>query len=349
MAVNASKKWCYKMYINDLETILIENDVNSKDIEAAKEYAENLMRLNLPVIFNKEHFSLLLGRDVSEISKMVSALEGYYYNEVLIPKKSGEKRILNVPNYNLKLVQKWILNNILYSIPISKHATGFCKNKSIKNNAELHVNKECVINLDLKDFFPSISQKQVFRIFYYYGYTDEVSFLLSRLCTYKGKLPQGAVTSPYISNIICIKLDKRLFGLAEKYNATYSRYADDITFSGNKKIYAMLPTIEEIIRDEGFILNTSKTRIQRSYNKQEVTGLTVNNGRVSVDKKYLSKFKQEVYYCIKYGPSSHLQHENIDKTNFRDYMYGKAYFIKMIDKELGLKMLDKLGQINWER
>lgn len=337
------------MYIDELEKSLREFGEAEEDINAAKKYAENLLQLNLPVIFDRVHFSLLQGRDVTEISKMTATLEEFYYRQMSIPKKTGGDRVLDVPNPNIRLIQKWILKHILYKIPISQYANGFCKNRSIKTNAEKHIGMECVINVDLKDFFPSIRQKQIFRIFYYYGYTIQVSHLLARLCTYNGYLPQGAVTSPYLSNIVCLKLDKRLGGLAKKYNAYYTRYADDITFSGNKNISRMLPVVEKIIRDEGFTVNEAKTRVQYNYDRQEVTGLIVNGGKVHVNRQYLKKLKQEIYYCRKYGPSNHMQHEKIKKLNFRDHLYGKAYFVKMIDAELGIKLIRELNEVDWER
>ena len=336
------------MYIEEIERQFVEAGETEADIEAAKAYATNLLNLGLPVIFDKEHFAKLQGRDVAEISKMSAVIE-QYYTQISIPKKAGGYRELNIPNPNVRLIQKWILNRILYNIPVSEYAHGFCKGKSIKTNAELHINQECVINLDLKDFFPSITQNQVFRVFYYYGYTQQVSHLLSRICTYEGHLPQGAVTSPYLSNIVSLKLDKRISGLADKFNAKYSRYADDITISGNKKIKAMLPIIEKIIEEEGFEINSAKTRIQYKYRAQEVTGLTVNAGKVNVDRRYIKKLMQEIYYCKKFGPSGHLAHVGIDKLNFKEHMYGKAYFVKMVNEDLGKKILDELAEINWER
>lgn len=336
------------MYLKNLEESLRSSGEKEEDINAAIQYAENLLNLHLPVIFDKSHFALLQGRDVAEISKMTATLEDFYYHEVIIPKKNGGERILNVPNPNIRLIQKWILNRILYNIPVSIYANGFCKKKSIKTNAELHLNQDCLINIDLENFFPTITQEQIFSIFYYYGYTNQVSHLLARLCTYDGHLPQGAVTSPYLSNIVCLKLDKRLSGLAKKYGANYSRYADDITFSGNVGINKMMPIVEKIIVDEGFLINVSKTRVQYKNRRQEVTGLTINGGKIHVNRKYLKKFKQEIYYCKKFGPSEHLKYVNINKLNFKDHMYGKAYFVKMIDKEIGEKLLLALDEIDWE-
>lgn len=353
-AANALQNWLMNdifmnHYIDELREGLTLAQEKQEDIAAAVKYAENLIALGLPVIFDKEHFAHLVGREKIEITHIMFKLEYYYYNRAYIKKKNGGERILDIPAVSLRIIQKWILDNILYNIKVSEFAVGFCKQKSIVTNASYHVGKECVINLDIKDFFPSITQEEVFRVFYYYGYTAEVSHMLARLCTYNGYLPQGAVTSPYISNIVCLKLDKRISSLAEKYNAFYSRYADDITLSGHYGIKKMLPIVRKIVEDEGFSLNDEKTRILYYYQRQEITGLVVNNGKVRVPKNYLKRLKQEIYYCKKYGPSNHLKHENISKNNFKDYLYGKVYFVYMVDKAIGKGLLEQLNTIDWNR
>lgn len=334
-------------YILELENLLSENGESQEDIDKAKVYAENLIDLGLPVIFDKKHFAALVGVSEEEISRMMANLETEYYSERRIPKKSGGERILMVPAMKLKLIQQWILKNILMSIHVSEYAMGFCPKKSIVTNARLHVGKECVVNLDIKDFFPSITQKQVYRIFYYYGYTVGVSHLLGRLCTVDGKLPQGASTSPYLSNIACLKLDKRLSQLAKTYDADYSRYADDITFSGKYGIQNIIDIATRIIEDEGFKVNTKKSRIAYAYQRQEVTGINVSGNKVSINKQYKKQLLQEIYYCKKYGPSNHLKHINCNKKFYKEHLYGKAYFVNMVDNELGKRILKLLDEINW--
>lgn len=335
-------------YVEELKRVLTCNGEKQQDIMSACEYANNLISLNLPVIFNKKHFSLLVRREYIEITTMMATLESKYYHLAHIKKKSGGVRTLNIPAVSLRMVQRWILDNILNKLYISNCAMGFCVNRSIVDNAESHLGKACVINLDLKDFFPSITQKQVFNIFYYYGYTIDVSYMLSRLCTYEGKLPQGAPTSPCLSNIVCLKLDKRLSEISKRFNAKYTRYADDITFSCDSDISSIIQIVTKIIDDEGFQINKKKTRILFKHQRQEVTGLLVNGDHVRVDKKYIKKFKQEIYYCKKYGVDEHLNHIECRKHFYHDHMYGKAYFIKMVDEELGNKLLNELDTIDWE-
>ena len=335
-------------YIEELQTALVEQNETEEDIDAACKYAENLISLDMPVIFNREHFSLLVGREKEEIYKMVSLLESHYYQQVTIKKKSGGDRILSVPALTLKEIQKWILDNVLSKMYVSPYAMGFQKDKSIVTNAKVHVGKKCVVNLDLKDFFPSVKLEKVFRAFYYYGYTISVSYLMARLCTYYNELPQGAPTSPYLSNVVCLKLDKRISELAIKYGASYTRYADDITLSANTDISNIIPVVEKIVTDEGFSLNNKKTRVLYEYQRQEVTGLLVSGNKVRVNKKYIKKFKQEIYYCKKYGVADHLRHIKCDKRFYKEHMYGKAYFVKMVDAHLGQWIIKELDSIAWE-
>ena len=321
---------------------------NKDELLLAISYAERLARYNLPIIFDKRHLSKILNIDEFQLNYILKELENKYYHSFKIIKKYGGERIINAPSNKLLIIQKWILNNILNNITISEYAMGFCKKKSILDNAKVHLNKQCILNIDIKDFFTNISRKRIFGIFYYYGYSNYVSYILSRLCTYCDYLPQGAATSPILSNIVCYKLDKRLNGLAKKFDANYTRYADDITFSANYNIFEMLPLIREILIDEGFLINERKTRLLYKHQRQEVTGLVVNGKSVRVNRKYIKDFKKELYYCKKYGVSSHREHISDDKSFYKEHMYGKAEFVRMIDKELGEKLFLELGTINWE-
>ena len=336
-----------KDYLEKLKTSLLENQKDEFYTEICLEYATRLLDKNLPVIFDIEHFALIIGVEKNFLNKLLYC-ENRFYREIEISKKNGGYRLLSVPSLELKYIQKWILDNILYNIKVSKFATGFHKKRSILTNANNHLQKECIINMDIKDFFPSITQKIVFNIFYYYGYTKEVSFLLSKLCCYKGRLPQGSPTSPYISNIACLKLDKRISKLAEKYKANYSRYADDITISGNYGIKKCIGIVADILENEGFKINEKKTRISYKHQKQEVTGLIVNNDKVKISKKYKKELMQEIYYCIKFGFKNHLEKIDINKHFYKEYLYGKAYFINSVEPEYAKKIFENLEKIDWD-
>lgn len=299
------------------------------------------------VILNSYHLSNLIGIKWKYLKKIIAQPEKYYYN-FSITKKSGGKRIINVPNSYLALCQEYIKNNILDSIKIHNSANGFAYSKSIITNAKHHISQEMILNIDLKDFFPSIDSKKVFYMFNSLcGYDNDLSYCLTKLVMYDGGLPQGACTSPIISNIVSFKLDLRLSGLAKKIGATYTRYADDITFSGSRKVInnALLKIISQIIEESGYVINDNKTRFQSNSNRQEVTGLIVNNSIVSVPKKYIKEIRQELYYINKYGIDEHKRVNNIYNKHYQEHLKGKIMFVYSVNKEVGFKLLKEYNKV----
>ncbi len=334
-------------YVQKLITKMEAQGEEKAYIELCATYAQKLCDNNVPVIFDFKHLSLLLGYEPMELTFYLYAPEESFYTRFQIPKKSGGVRDIEVPSDRLKSIQRWILRNILENIMTHDSCYGFKKGKSIYDNALLHVGKDCVLNMDLKDFFPSITQEDVFYVFYNMGYTKKVSYYLAKFLTKAGVLPQGSPASPIISNIVAEHMDKRLSKLAESYNAIYSRYADDITFSGATNITNMIPAVRKIVCEENFQVNEEKTRYSYYYQRQEVTGLIVNK-KVSIPKEYLRELKQEIYYCKKYGVNSHLQKTENHKSFYKEHIYGKAYFVKMTDEEKGKEILNELDSIIWD-
>lgn len=334
-------------YAQELRTMMEIKGYDNEYIDLCCSYAKELIKNKMPVIFDFKHLSLLLGYEPKELAFYLYAEEECFYNTVSIPKKRGGIRNIEIPSDRLKTIQKWILKNILENIKVSESCYGFCKGKSIYDNAVIHVGKNCVVNMDLKDFFSTIRQEDIFYIFYKQGYTKRLSYYFSKLLTKNGVLPQGSPASPMISNIVAKHLDERLVKLSAKYHAVYSRYADDITFSGGNNIKNIIPIVNQIIKEQKFLVNEEKTRYSYFYQRQEVTGLIVNK-KVAVPKEYIKKLNQDIYYCKKFGVTSHLQKTNNQKHFFKEHIYGKAYFVNMIDKELGRKLLKELDSIEWE-
>ena len=334
-------------YAELLKKEMEEQGESDEYISLCVEYARVLSNNNVPVIFDFTHLALLLGLEPAILSYYLFASEEEFYSTYAIPKKAGGYREIDVPSDRLKRIQKWILKNILNNVKVHDKCFGFLEGKSIYSNALNHVGKECVLNLDLKDFFPSINIKDVFYVFYNLGYSKKVSYYLAKLLTKDGVLPQGSPASPMISNIVGMRLDRRLDKFANSYGAYYSRYADDITISGASSIIKMIPIVEKIIKEEKFYVNENKTRYAFSHQRQEVTGLIVNK-KVSVPKQYVKDFQKEIYYCSKYGVTSHLKRIKNKKAFFKEYMYGKAYFVNMVDQVLGKKLLKELDAIDWD-
>lgn len=260
------------------------------------------------------------------------------YTAFYIDKKNGDKRIIHAPVKGLKEIQK-ALNLILQVVhKPNKNATGFVTNKSIVDNSSVHVEKNYVFNIDLKDFFPSIDASRIWgRLLikpFNLGNSDKrkkIANMIKTLCTTdlevermvdgdwkKEKrfvLPQGAPTSPTITNAICDRLDRRLSGLSRRFNLNYTRYADDITFSSDHNSYknkngekepiyyaesSFRKELLRIITDQGFHIKESKIRLQKRAYRQEVTGLSVNN-KINVSRKYIKDLRQTLHFWEIYG------------------------------------------------
>lgn len=336
-------------YLAELKNTLKNKKRRSRYISACLSYAERLIDNGLPVIFDTRHLALLIGIKTQDLSALLFSPSNKVYKTILIPKKSGGKRELLIPCLTLKYIQRWILDNVLNKIPVSDYTMGFVEGRSIVTNASSHIGSFCIINLDIVDFFPSISFDRVFYIFKYYGYTKEISYVLAKICTCNGKLPQGSPASPYISNISCLKLDKRIYSLAQKYGAIYTRYADDITISGNKTISNIIGILTDIINSEGFAVNNKKTRILYPHQRQEITGLIVNNGSLKIPKAYKRKIQQEIYYCKKYGVNNHKIKTGDEHRFYKEHLYGKAYYVFMVEPKIGKNLLKQLNEMDWEK
>ncbi|WP_263703493.1 retron St85 family RNA-directed DNA polymerase [Bacillus thuringiensis] len=334
------------MNIDNLKKIMEDEQFDEDYINLCVTYATSLDEKGLPIIFDAIHLAKLIGIGTKELYSYYE-LAPTLYKTAVIPKKTGGSRNLNAPSENLKYIQKWILENVLYRIDTSKVATGFVPQKSIVDNAKPHVGKQCVINLDIKNFFPSIKYIWIYKLFESLGYTRHLSMLFAGLCTLNNELPQGAPSSPYLSNLICERLDSRLSDLANHIGACYTRYADDLTFSGNKEIVKYIKLIKRVIKEEQFEVNEKKVRVQFSYHQQMVTGLIVNN-KLSVPQKTKKYLRQQIYYAKKYGVSSSLDKQGFTKSNYSGHLYGLAYFIKMVEPKCGIEFIKELGQIDWE-
>lgn len=203
-----------------------------------------------------------------------------YYHELELPKKRGGTRQLAASLDPLKWVQRSVLIVFTHLFPRHKCAHGFERGKSIVTHAKQHTNKRFVYTIDIKDFFPSITRNRIFGMLQAYpiNATRPVARYLANLTCYKGALPQGAPTSPILSNLICRRLDSRLFKWARQNGYTYSRYADDLTFSTNKGAFPQRDRhlIHKTVRSEGFDINEDKSRLQPYYQRQMVTGIVVN-------------------------------------------------------------------------
>lgn len=315
-----------------------------------------LQKHHLPVFANETELAIAMGVDLKELRFLAfnrKVSEVSHYRKFYMPKKSGGRRLISAPMPRLKKVQYWILQNLLNKVALHKDANGFVADRSIVTNAQPHVGKDLVLNMDVKDFFPSVHFKRVKGLLQQLGYSEKISTILSLICTeavtdeveidgktyfvQKGNrvLPQGAPTSPAITNILCFSLDNRLQGLAYKLNCNYTRYADDITFSGGKEIIAqqLVWRIKRILQDEGFTVHPDKIRIMRKGTQQEVTGVIVNQ-QLSINRKDLRKFRA-LLHNLKKGDASTAQ---IHPANLSNHIIGYANFVKMVNPVKGKQL-----------
>ena len=259
-----------------------------------------LNTLNVPIINDFEHLAEQLSL-TQELLYFLTYKKQYCYTRKEIPKKDGTSRILYVPHLALKVVQRWILKEILEKINVSNQAMAFVPKKNgLKVNAEYHKKNIFILEMDIKKFFDSIKETQVFQLFCKIGYNTDVSAILANLCTYEDALPQGAVTSPYIANLVTYHLDVRLNGLCSRKDIVYTRYADDLSFSSNNrtKLNSIEKFVQCIVREEGFEINEKKTRYLSNDVKKTITGITINNEELHVDKDFKKKIRAMIFNSI---------------------------------------------------
>ncbi len=283
------------------------------------------------------------------------------YSTFSISKKSGGERQINSPDFGLRSILRVL--NVVFQCCIEPHkaANGFVLKKSIVTNATLHIGKNYVYNIDLKEFFHSFDRNRVKMAFiqepfFLKGNKEPIAFLIASLCTHplliedgstQTVLPQGSPTSPTLTNLLCVSLDRRLNGLAKKFGARYSRYADDITFSCHQNVFKKEDFQKELKRiieeDQSLKINEKKTRLQKTGYRKEVTGLTVNE-KVNVQKRYVKQIRMWIYYWEKYGYLRAQQlfmmdykkdkgHVSNSQPNLVNVLSGKLDFLKMVKSD----------------
>jgi len=293
------------------------------------EYAKKLFEGGFPVIYDQTHLCYLVGYD-EEYLYAACNQPNCFYRTFYIEKKNGNFREINEPLPSLKEIQNWILKEILYLVKVSPYAKAYIKGKSVKDNARFHRKQKKVLSMDIKNFFPSITFRRVLHVFRNIGYRESVAVMLANLCCLNGCLPQGAPTSPMLSNIIASSLDYKIVNYIGKEKIRYTRYADDLTFSGDFKEGDLIKNVERIVNREGFKINERKTRIRHRNQRQEVTGIVVNE-KMQISRKIRHKIRSDVYYIRKYGLDSHLEHMGINKANYLYHLMGIASYALFIN------------------
>ncbi|MGJ8655883.1 MAG: reverse transcriptase domain-containing protein [Akkermansiaceae bacterium] len=345
------------------EILYLGPDV-SNNLAKLKPNPEKLTKYNLPDF--PDHIALAEFLNISladlkflSYARKVSKVN--HYKRFLMPKKSGGYRQISAPQPRLKDAQLKIYLQLLNQVKSHPAANGFLTEKSIVTNATPHVGADVVMNLDLKDFFPSLTLARVIGAFRELGYSHGIASVLALICTEQPTqevsidnenwhiadgqrcLPQGAPTSPAITNIICRRLDARLQGIANKHSFSYTRYADDMTFStkGETKqnLTKLLWHVKKVIHEEGFTVHPDKLRIMHKGQHQEVTGVVVND-KISISRTKVRQYRALLHHLNTKGPAGATWDGKSDRLLARALGYGR--FLVMIDRERFTPMLHKM-------
>lgn len=288
--------------------------------------AARLTAQKLPVASTAAELAALMKLPLGQLRFLAFAREvstTTHYRRFTIPKRNGSQRVISAPRPRLKRAQRWILEHILQAIALADPAHGFVRGRSTVSNATPHVGAAIVVNVDLKDFFPTVTYGRVKGLFGKLGYSEEVATVLGLLCTEPDiaetqldgityfvargprRLPQGAPTSPAITNALCRRFDRRIAGWAAQHGFVYTRYADDLTLSTrdrDARVGSALAFLRKVVTAEGFTVHPDKIRVVRSGRRQEVTGVVVNE-RPAVVRAELRRFRALLHHIEKDGPA----------------------------------------------
>ena len=294
-----------------------------------------------------------------------------HYSYAFVARRSGFPRLIEAPKPRLRAVQRRILHEILDLLPAHPGAHGFVRGRSCLTGAQIHAGEGVVITMDLRNFFATVALPRVHAIFRCLGYPWAVAKLLTGLCTTatpasvfarpEGQaydhptrkryemphLAQGAPTSPALANLTAWNLDVRLAALARRFDANYTRYADDLAFSGADALAARLEHFRDmvaaIVHDEGFSLNSGKTRIMRSSARQQITGLVVNE-HVNVPRRAHDELKAILHNCVRFGPQEQ-NRRGLD--DFRAHLDGRVSWVEAVNPKRGAWLRQAFNAIRW--
>ena len=336
-----------------------------------------LNQLGLPVFHTPEQLATWIGLPLNKVAWLVHRFSGgrpasvkeAHYHFHWVKKRRGGWRLIEAPKATLKQVQSKILRDLLDKIPVHSAAHGFTAGRSILTNALPHVGQGIVVKFDLANFYPSVTFARIVAIFRSLGYSREVAIWLGLLTTsavpgnlgfqeqgpyaivpyLRRHLPQGAPTSPALANLSAFSMDVRLSGLAKSFGARFTRYADDLTFSGpvelGRGLRIVVPLIRQIVRQERFAFNKAKRQVLRSHQRQVVTGVVVNE-KTNVSRTDFDRLKAILTNCLRHGPSTQ-NHDQIE--NFHQHLQGCISYVSMLNPGRGQRLNDLYRKIDWAK
>ena len=288
----------------------------------------------------------LLGIEVMRLKEILQDVSSHY-REFWIRKRRGGYRMISAPDKELKAIQDTIYHRILLSVNVHPAATGFRRQHSIVDNVRPHLGKRCVLKTDIHDFFISIRSPRVKKTFEKIGYPKNISKVLGELCCMRRHLPQGASTSPVLSNIIAYEMDRKLAAMAEEFGLTYSRYADDLTFSGDVfPAQQILPLIKQIIREEKFEINHKKTRFLSGHKRKIITGVSISSGvKLTIPKARKREIRKNVYFILTKGLAEHQRRIGSHDPAYLKRLIGSLCYWRSIEPD-NTYVADSIAALN---
>lgn len=295
------------------------------------DYAKRLYDKGLPIIYDQTHFSYLVGVKAQYLHAM-SNCPKKFYRTFCLPKNNGGVRKISEPLPDLKYVQQWILREILYKVKCSPYAKAYIPGSKLVDNARFHKKQVQVLKLDVRHFFDELKQGKILNVFLSLGYQEALAVFLTKLCCLKGSLPQGAPTSAYLSNLALRAFDNKIGQYCVEKKIRYTRYADDMTFSGNFDKKEIIKLVKIELGYVGLELNQDKTKLLKRWSRQAVTGIVVNE-KMQVPREYRMKIKQEVYFIKKYTLENHLAHIGETRDRYLYNLIGRISYVLSVNKK----------------
>ena len=357
-----------------------EQGVAAESIQSLVDEGNRLRARGIPVVFTLGHVAAICDVPYKYIRDIVSR-EFDPYRVFNVRKRSGGYRQITVPEPPLMRIQRWIHQNILSSAPVSQISTAYSPGTGPVKNAEQHRSCRWLVKVDVKSFFESVSERQVYRVFRSIGYPALLSFELTRLCTrfpsgttkrkkqrwrtnertysieaYKtkivGHLPQGAPTSPMLANLVCAGLDNQLIAMANKYGGVITRYADDIVFSaqefGRSQAKALIKEITVELGKLGFRRNETKTHVVPPSARRVVTGLLVDTGTPRLTKEFRDKLRLHLFHAQTKGIRSHCERRKFRSLiGFREHLRGLIAYAGQVDQQFAAERKAEFEALPW--
>lgn len=334
------KKLSLEEYENCFKHEALVQQKSDKYIVEHLNIAKNQLINGVPVIFDEKHLSFLSGVSLTYLYAVANGNSNNFYRHFDLKKRNGGTRPISVPLPTLKIFQKWVLENILNHLEVNEFSKAYRKGYSLKDNAKYHRNQKFIFKMDIKDFFLNIRSKYIFRIFMECGYSASLSVLLTRCLVLNNGLPEGAPTSPALSNLVMRDFDKQVGKYCFQRKIRYTRYADDLTFSCDNAVGKDLTeNVSTELKRLGLRLNKAKTKKMSNSNHQITVGILVNK-KMNAPRQYRKQLRLECYYAT----SSHFKDDiyrkighypsNDEIIRYLNVILGKVNFVLFVNPNI---------------